>query len=63
MLVLGRKEQDSIVIDDQIVIRVNRVHGNRVILGLEAPRDVSICRSELQPSPHDSASRYESSAA
>ena len=51
MLVLSRKAGEKLVIDNQIVITVQRITGNRVSLGIEAPRDVHIARGELQPVP------------
>ena len=48
MLVLSRKKNESIVIGDNIVVKVVEVHGNRVRLGIEAPADVVVNRGELQ---------------
>ena len=48
MLVLSRKKNESIVIGDNIVVKVVEVHGNRVRLGIEAPADVVVHRGELQ---------------
>lgn len=47
MLVLSRKEGEKLVIGENIVITVNRIAGNRVAIGIEAPREVSIVRGEL----------------
>lgn len=47
MLVLSRKEGEKIVIDDNIVITVNRIVGQRVSIGIEAPPDIKISRGEL----------------
>ncbi len=47
MLVLSRKIGEKIVIGDNITIVVNRVSGNRISLGIEAPADVRIVRGEL----------------
>ena len=47
MLVLSRKRNESIVIDDNIVITVVEVRGDKVRLGIEAPREVPIHRSEV----------------
>jgi carbon storage regulator len=47
MLVLSRKKNESIVIDDKIVITVVEIRGDKVRLGIEAPRDVPIHRSEV----------------
>jgi carbon storage regulator len=56
MLVLSRKTAEKIVIGDNIVVTVIRVAGGRVQLGIEAPREMSIKRSELKNrTPHLSA--------
>jgi len=47
MLVLSRKPSEEILIDGQITVKVLRVQGNRVYLGVEAPDDVGIRRGEL----------------
>jgi carbon storage regulator len=47
MLVLSRREQEIITIGDDIQIVVNRIIGNRVSLGVIAPRDVPVTRREL----------------
>ena len=49
MLVLSRKKEESIVIDDVITIKIISTDGSRVQIGIEAPRDISIRRSELPP--------------
>lgn len=48
MLVLSRKEGEQLVIGDDIVLTVNRISGNRVAIGIEAPREVRIVRGELE---------------
>lgn len=47
MLVLSRKKNESIVIDDRIVITVVDIRGDKVRLGIDAPKDISIHRSEV----------------
>lgn len=47
MLVLSRKKNESIVVDDAIVITVIEIRGDKVRLGIEAPREVAIHRSEV----------------
>jgi len=47
MLVLTRKLNESLRIGDDIKITVLRVKGNTVRIGIEAPRDVRVVRSEL----------------
>lgn len=49
MLVLSRKVGEQILIGGDIVVTVNRIDGNRVSLGIQAPSDVRIIREELRP--------------
>ena len=47
MLVLSRKVGERLVIGDNITVVINRIAGNRVTIGIEAPNDVRIVRGEL----------------
>ena len=47
MLVLSRKEDQCIRINENIVIRVVQIRGDRVRIGIEAPRDVTVHREEV----------------
>jgi len=47
MLVLSRKLGETIVIGDDIVVRVASVQGNRVKLAIEAPQSRRIMRGEI----------------
>ena len=47
MLVLSRKIGEKIVIGNEIVVTVLKVEGNKVRLGIEAPDQIRIMRSEL----------------
>jgi carbon storage regulator CsrA len=47
MLVLSRRVQERIVVGEQVEFVVLRVEGERVIVGIEAPREVKIRRAEL----------------
>ena len=48
MLVLKRKNQEQIIIDQRIEITILGVRGNHVRLGISAPPEVSILRGELE---------------
>jgi carbon storage regulator len=47
MLILTRKLGEEIRLNDDIVIRVTKLQGNQVALGIEAPNSVSINRQEV----------------
>lgn len=48
MLILTRKIDESIIIADHITVTVLEISGERVKIGIDAPRDVVILRQELQ---------------
>ncbi|HEY4531793.1 MAG TPA: carbon storage regulator CsrA [Kurthia sp.] len=47
MLVLSRKVGESIMIGDDIKVKVIAVDGDQVKLGIEAPRSVKVDREEV----------------
>jgi carbon storage regulator CsrA len=53
MLVLSRKVNEEIVIGNCITLKVVKVTGNKVRLGISAPRSVNIRRREMTPPPAD----------
>ncbi len=55
MLVLSRKVDESILIDGRVRITVVEIRGNQIRLGIEAPREVPIWRSEVIKSEAKSA--------
>lgn len=52
MLVLSRKKNESIVIANNIVITVVEVRGDKVRLGIVAPKDVPVHREEVYEAIH-----------
>ena len=57
MLVLSRKINETIIINDNIVVTVVDIRGDKVRLGIEAPKDVPVHRQEV----YDAIKRGESS--
>ena len=55
MLVLGRKENESIIIGDAIRITIVGRSGSSIRVGVQAPRDLRVMRAELQPHCYDLA--------
>lgn len=47
MLVLTRKSNQSIMIGDEIEVSVLSISGEKVRIGIEAPRDVPVFRKEV----------------
>ncbi|MBM3971718.1 MAG: carbon storage regulator CsrA [Planctomycetes bacterium] len=47
MLVLSRKKDEKIIISDNIAIMIVDIQGDKVRLGIEAPREVSVHREEV----------------
>ena len=47
MLVLARRLGESILVGEGIQITVIELHKNRVKIGIDAPKDVTILRKEL----------------
>ncbi len=52
MLVLSRKVGERIQIGDDVVVTVVEVLGNRVRLGIEAPRSKKVLRTEISDVAH-----------
>ena len=62
MLVLTRKVGQSITLGDNIRVTVLSMEGDRVSLGVDAPRDVRIFRSELLEATRQTNQEAQSSA-
>ncbi len=52
MLVLSRKKNESIVINNEISIVVVEIRGDKVRLGIEAPREATVHRREVYEAIH-----------
>jgi len=48
MLVLSRKKDEQIIIDDNIKVVVVEIDGDRVKLGVEAPKELPILRPDAK---------------
>lgn len=62
MLVLSRKEAQRIRLGNDIVITVLRLAGDKVRLGIEAPKDMLVLRDELETFAGEPASAGGASA-
>ncbi|MDR1477421.1 MAG: carbon storage regulator CsrA [Planctomycetaceae bacterium] len=61
MLVLSRKRNESVVINDDITVVIVDVRGDKVRLGIDAPKNVPVHRKEIYDAIRNS-NRCENSA-
>ena len=52
MLVLKRKAGESIIVNENIEIKIIEIEEGRIKIGIEAPKDVSILRKEVLDEAH-----------
>jgi carbon storage regulator len=57
MLVLSRQRDESIIIGDNIVLTVVDIRGDKVRLGIEAPKEVPVHRQEVYDAIHLNCAR------
>src|SRR5262245_59515284 len=62
MLVITRREQEAILIGDNIRVTIVNIAPGRVRVGIDAPRDVVITREELLARPTGDTANPEPSA-
>ncbi len=62
MLVLSRKKNESIVINNDIVITVVEIRGDKVRLGIVAPKEVPVHRQEVYEAIHGNKAGGETQA-
>lgn len=55
MLVLSRKKNDSIMIGDDIIVTIVDYDGDRVKIGIDAPKNIRVFRKELIETAEDNA--------
>jgi len=56
MLVLSRKKNESIVINNDITVTVVEIRGDKVRLGIVAPKEVPVHRQEVYDAIHGQSS-------
>jgi carbon storage regulator len=52
MLVLSRKKNESIVINNDVIVTVVEIRGDKVRLGIVAPKEVPVHRQEVYDAIH-----------
>jgi carbon storage regulator len=52
VLVLTRRSEESVIIGGNIIVTILDVEGEKVKLGIDAPREVTILRKELLAAVH-----------
>jgi carbon storage regulator len=62
MLVLSRKKNESIIISDNITVTVIEIRGDKVRLGIEAPKHVTVHRREVYEAIQNQARALEEDA-
>lgn len=53
MLVISRKVDESLIIGDKITVTILAIEGDRIKIGIDAPRDLPILRQEVYQAVQD----------
>lgn len=53
MLVISRKVDESLIIGDKITVTILAIEGDRIKIGIDAPRDMTILRQEVYQAVQD----------
>ncbi|MBQ8434586.1 MAG: carbon storage regulator CsrA [Oscillospiraceae bacterium] len=48
MLILSRKSGETLLINNEIEVKIIEINGDKVKIGIQAPKDVKILRQELR---------------
>jgi carbon storage regulator len=56
VLVISRKSEQSVVLGSDIIVTILSIEGDRVTLGIRAPRSVVVLRQELYDKLHAASS-------
>lgn len=62
MLVLSRQRDESIIIGDNVVVTIVDIRGDKVRLGIEAPKEVPVHRQEVYEAIRREAQKARSEA-
>jgi carbon storage regulator len=62
MLVLSRKKNESIIINDHITVTVVEIRGDKVRLGIDAPKEVTVHRREVYEAIQNQAKSHDANA-
>jgi len=55
MLVLSRRKNDSIIIGDDVTVTIVDCDGDKVRIGIDAPKNIRVLRKELMETAEDNA--------
>lgn len=59
MLILSRRLGESVIVNNDIVITVVKVQGDKVRIGIEAPKEIPVHRKEIQEKVNNEKTQLE----